>query len=371
MKKIGKEVCFLKTGKENPRNGEGSFIRLSDSRIMYAFTEYYGDDWNDHATARISACYSSDEGESWSEKSVLVEKRADALNIMSVSLIRLENGDLGLMYLEKSICDGDLICMPIFLRSSDEGRSFGEPVSCISENGYYVVNNDRLVRLKSGRIIFPAAYHGESGTRARPGEILTCYSDDDGRSFKISDERICSPYNDNIRLQEPGVYELSDGRVWLWCRTAYGHQYQCFSSDGGESFGSVMPAFRFTSPDSPMQVRSAHGYTLAIFNPVGYNCLREDREVWKSPKRTPFVIAKDKNGGLSFTDMSVTFCNGGFIPFADSCALIEDDTSDSYCYPAIIETSDGILVAYYHSAGTEVCLNSAKITKIYLCELNG
>ena len=61
MKKIGREVLFLKTGKGNPRNGEGSFIRLKDGRIMYAYTQYYGDDWNDHATARIAAYYSSDE----------------------------------------------------------------------------------------------------------------------------------------------------------------------------------------------------------------------------------------------------------------------------------------------------------------------
>ena len=40
MKTIGKEVCFLPTSKNNPRNGEGSFIRLNDGRIMYAYTEY-------------------------------------------------------------------------------------------------------------------------------------------------------------------------------------------------------------------------------------------------------------------------------------------------------------------------------------------
>ena len=68
MDKIGKEVHFLKTGEGNPRRGEGSFIRLNDGRIMYAYTEYYGTSWYDHSIARISAIYSSDEGESWSEE---------------------------------------------------------------------------------------------------------------------------------------------------------------------------------------------------------------------------------------------------------------------------------------------------------------
>ena len=66
MKTIGREVHFLKTGAGNPRNGEGSFIRLLDGRILYAYTKYYGESGSDEATARIEAIYSADEGESWS-----------------------------------------------------------------------------------------------------------------------------------------------------------------------------------------------------------------------------------------------------------------------------------------------------------------
>ena len=39
MKKIGTKVVMLTTDAKNPRNGEGSFIRLKDGRIMYAYTE--------------------------------------------------------------------------------------------------------------------------------------------------------------------------------------------------------------------------------------------------------------------------------------------------------------------------------------------
>ena len=34
MKKIGKQVLFLSTSEGNPRNGEGSFIRLKDGAIL-------------------------------------------------------------------------------------------------------------------------------------------------------------------------------------------------------------------------------------------------------------------------------------------------------------------------------------------------
>lgn len=370
MKKIGKEVCFLKTQIGNIRNGEGSFIRLNDNRIMFAYTRYLSNDWSDHSIARIEAIYSSNEGETWSETSTLIEKDTDALNIMSVSLIQLNNGDLGVLYLKKTMIDNEIVCMPYFARSTDDGKTFNEPICCIDTPGYYVVNNDRLVRLKNGRIIFPAAYHGTDGSHLGAGSLVTCFSDDDGKSFKISKSLVRSPYNDSTQLQEPGIYELKDGRIWMFCRTAYGHQYQCFSEDNGETFGVITPAFRFTSPDSPMQVKNVHNKTVAIFNPIGYNCLNNAFEEWNSPKRTPYVIAVCDDGCLSFVEDKTTFRNGGYLPFANNCFYLEDDLSSSYCYPAVIETKDGFLVAYYHSNKSIVCLNCTKITKVKIDEID-
>lgn len=370
MKKIGKEVCFLKTQSGNIRNGEGSFIRLKDNRIMFAYTRYLSNDWSDHSVARIEAIYSSDEGETWSESMPLIEKDKDALNIMSVSLIRLNNGDLGVLYLRKSMTDNNIVCMPYFVRSTDDGKTFNKPICCIDTPGYYIVNNDRFVRLKNGRIIFPIAYHGTDGRHLAAGALMVCYSNDDGKTFNLSKKLVCSPYNDATQLQEPGIYELQDGRLWMFCRTAYGHQYQCFSEDNGETFGAVSPAFRFTSPDSPMQVKSVHGKTIAIFNPIGYNCINTAFEEWNSPKRTPYVLAISYDGGLSFVEDKTTFRNGGYLPFANNCFYLEDDLTSSYCYPAVIETKDGFLVAYYHSNKSIVCLNCTKIAKVKIEEFN-
>ena len=38
MKKVGRPVLFLATGPNNPRNGEGAFIRLKDGSILFAYT---------------------------------------------------------------------------------------------------------------------------------------------------------------------------------------------------------------------------------------------------------------------------------------------------------------------------------------------
>lgn len=369
MKKIGKEVLFLSTNTQNPRNGEGAMLRLQNGHILYAYTQYCGNDWGDHATARIAAYVSLDEGESWQNRGTLIEKDTNALNIMSVSLISLQNGNVGMLYLKKSMLGDKLLCMPYFCRSADEGRTFGTSISCITQNGYWVVCNDRLTKTRNGRLLFAASYHGDSGYRVHGGELFAVYSDDDGASWNLSESPICSPYSDDVKLAEPGIFELPDGRLWMWCRTAYGHQYQCFSEDGGKTWGPLSPALRFTSPDSPMVVKNVGDLTIAVFNPLAYNCLREEQEVWKSPKRTPLVCAVSKDGGRSFVFPFKTFGNGGFDDFTKDCYLPENNTQDSYCYPALLGVTDGFLIAYYHSNGTGICLNSTKITKVYFHEL--
>ena len=62
MKHIGREVLFLAAGEENPRNGESTMIRLKDGKILFVYTQYYGDSWEDHAIAHLCACLSHDEG---------------------------------------------------------------------------------------------------------------------------------------------------------------------------------------------------------------------------------------------------------------------------------------------------------------------
>ena len=83
MKKIGREVLFLTAGEGNPRNGEGAFIRLSDGRILYAFTEYTGDNWEDHCSASIAGIFSGDEGETWHGRKVLLKADAGASNYIA------------------------------------------------------------------------------------------------------------------------------------------------------------------------------------------------------------------------------------------------------------------------------------------------
>jgi hypothetical protein len=46
-----------------------------------------------------------------------------------------------------------------------------------------------------------------------------------------------------------------------------------------------------------MRVKRVRNYTLAIYDPVPYNCTSEAFEDWKSVKRTPLVCAVCEKDG--------------------------------------------------------------------------
>ncbi|MBQ2774307.1 MAG: exo-alpha-sialidase [Clostridia bacterium] len=355
MKKIGRQVLFIGTTQDNPRNGEGAFIRLQDGAIMFGYTEFLGDDWDDDANAQISAVFSKDEGESWGDKRVLFEKPQNSKNIMCLSFLRMNNGDIGAFYIVKNADGTDKI---VLTRSADEGKSWSEPLSCmdcLSVQDYYVLNNDRVVKLKSGRIIFAAARHTVFTEHKdfMPGEICFFISNDDGVTWQKTQTEFSCPFKSNPDgYEEPGIYEFPDGRLWCYIRTSLGFQYETFSTDGGMSWTTPEPNLFFSSACSPMLVRDCDRYTVAVFNPIPEHILRKDSEPWG---RTPYTIAISTDGGATFEKENLFY--------------LEDDPDNGYCYPAIIECKGGFLVAYYHSNNTDVCLNSTKIVKVMYDEI--
>jgi hypothetical protein len=122
--------------------------------------------------------------------------------------------------------------------------------------------------------------------------------------------------------------------------------------DNGEGFTLPEPNLFFSSACSPMLVKNFKGKAVAIFNPVPEHVLRDECEPWG---RTPFVMAVSDDNGKTFSKEKL-YC-------------IEDDLNNGYCYPAIYEGEGYMLVAYYHSNNTGICLNSTKIIKIDYSEI--
>ena len=381
MKLVGRTVLSLSTNPVgNPRNGEGTFCRLNDDRIMYVYTRYFGTDWHDHAIAELYVTYSTDEGETWTAPELLLAKDEKAENIMSPSLIRMQNGTLGMVYLRKEkMPDNGVVCMPIFRSSKDEGKTWSEWVYCGVPEGYYCAINDGVIVQKDGRILVPLSYHGIrydafkcctldlSGQKN--ADIRFAYSDDNGMSWEMLDTVLATPYDDTVGLAEPGVYEYENGELWSWFRTTYGYQYESRSYDGGKTWSSVVPNFHFSSPDAPMRIKRVGKYTVALFNPTPLSCMSEVREKWGSGKRTPLICAVSSEDAVDFKNDNVALTNHEMDSFFEHCYAIESDPRNSFCYPAIQETKDGFLVAYYDSDNTQVCLNAGKMKKVTFAEI--
>ena len=299
---------------------------------------------------------------------------------MSPSLFRIKDGRLGLVYLKKTAPEkNSIICMPMFRFSLDEGKTWSDAVPCTDKVGYYCTINDVISETKSGRIYVPASYHGivyhpaggnfEKAVGDRDNAVIRVFYTDDYITWHTCEKEIRSPFNDKVGFAEPGIIELDDGRLWCWFRTAYGFQYQSFSQDSGKSWSDPVPNFHFTSPDAPMRVKRVGKYLLAVFNPVPFNAVANVFEIWQSAKRTPLVCAASKDGFTTFDCSGKTLANGEPKKFTSSLFVIEDDSENSYCYPAIFEVDDGVLISYYHTNSTNVCLNCTKITKVTFDEI--
>lgn len=356
MKKIGRQVFFIPAEGNNTRNGEGSFIKLKNGAILFGYTEFIDNNREDEANAVISSFISFDEGKTWGQKRVLFQKSEGCVNIMSLSFLRMKNGDIGAFYIEKKLDGTDNI---LFTCSADEGESWSTPVNCLdclNRPDYYILNNDRAITLQNGRIILPLAIHTIHNTdiELSPGSILFVCSDDDGKTWKQIGTNLKCPFpNDPLGFQEPGLFQMNDGTLWVYIRTGLGFQFQSFSTDNGETWSVPEPNTFFSSPSSPMLVKNFRDLTLAVFNPIPEHVLRDDdEEFWG---RTPYVLAVSHDNGKTFSRENLFY--------------IENDLNNGYCYPAIITGEDYFLLAYYHSNNTDCCLNSTKIIRVTYDEI--
>src|SRR5690242_16733442 len=124
----GKEVVLsLEPSANNPRNSEGDFIKLKNGRILFIYSHFTGSSGSDFGHAVLMSRYSKNNGKTWSKKDRLVVRQEGAMNVMSVSLLRLQNGNIALFYAEKNSNED---CIPVMRISKDEAKTWSDPRPC-------------------------------------------------------------------------------------------------------------------------------------------------------------------------------------------------------------------------------------------------
>lgn len=369
LQKPSNVVLQLDPGPGNGRNSEGSFVTLRDGTIFFAYTRYVTNGNGDHEPSVIASRVSRDGGFTWTNEDRILVTPDDAMNVMSVSLLRLQSGRILFMYLRKVQVGDGISCVPWIGISDDEMRTFSQPVQAIRSNGYHCVNNDRIVQLSSGRLVIPVSQHRlDSKGFRNPGLIFYLFSDDEGQSWQESKSSYYRCFPDGHGLQEPGLIELKDGRLWSWSRTGWpglhsrcGHQWQSFSEDQGVNWTEPEPS-QFVSPYSPLSMKRVPGTRdlLAVWNNHSgrfptptYETPFWECEGWER-HRTPLSLAISSDEGITWRHHT----------------LLEDAPDHGFCYTAIHFTEDAVLLAYCAGGvSTGTVLDRLRMRRIPLSEL--
>jgi Neuraminidase (sialidase) len=303
-------VLKLAPSENNPRNSEGDFVNLKDGRILYIYSHFSGDSSSDYAPASLAARFSSDGGKTWTKEDELIVPNKAGLNVMSVSLLRLQNGDIALFYVVKN---SHTDCIPQICISKDEAQSWSDPAPVITDKkGYFVLNNDRVIQLEDGRLMMAVALHETPETEwQNKGDLYCYYSDDNGKTWTSS---IKVPDTTDLITQEPGLIELGDGRVMMYIRATGGFQQLSFSSDRGETWSHI-EASNIPSPLSPATIEKIPGTSdwLLVWNN------NDGSKPDIKGKRTPLSTAISKDEGKTW----------------DYTKNLNTDPDGWYCYIAI------------------------------------
>ncbi len=309
----GREIVLGRSDEIYQRHSEGDIAQLADGSLLAVWTRH--SNRSDLSESIIIGRRSYNFGMSWggiepfatlSEK----EHRKNS-NLMDASLLRLQSSDkVMLVYLGKEEVERDsdddyrkMRCS-IYVRFTSDGKIFTKAERISDRDHFYVVNNARVLQLSTGRILVPAAVSLDPGQEFRwmKQSCLTYYSDDEGKSWEQGEycTLLQKDFPDKeykkLTLQEPGLIELKEGRVFMIMRTKLGNPFKSISSDGGKTWSQPVPIKELQTPVSPQTLfrlpDSGHIAVIYNNNPVG----ERDRNC----DRTPLAFAVSKDAGKSF-----------------------------------------------------------------------
>jgi sialidase-1 len=216
-------------------------------------------------------------------------------------------------------------------RSTDDARTWGEPVPVTGDEGYHVMNNARVIQLRSGRLLAPVASTAQVWTKNDAFRTSVYLSDDDGRTWRRSRTAVTAPKRGAM---EPGLVQLRDGRVLQIIRTQTGFIWRAFSHDGGDTWSEAEP-WNIESPESPATLATVPGSGdwLLVWNPV---------VAWGNPEKT---VLGANHGGLR-TPLAAMVSRDEGATWSRRRDL-ETNPKSTYAYPSITFHGDRALLTYY------------------------
>lgn len=343
------ESFIARASPENPRNTEGDILVRRDGTFLAAWADFYAGS-RDDAPARISAAPSTDGGRTWGPRYTLQENTGKA-NVMSVTLLRSQTGDVLFFYLVKN----SLSDLKLYVRrSNDDARTWGPPVLVTPEEGYHVMNNARVIQLPSGRLLAPVATTAQVWTKNDNFRTVVYLSDDDGRTWRRGRTLLSAPKRGAM---EPGLIAQADGRTLQIIRTQTGFIWRSLSSDGGDTWTDAQP-WTIEAPEAPATLVRipANGHWLLVWNPT---------VAWGNPEKT---VLGANHGGLRTPLVAAVSRDEGRT--WGRPRTLEGDPAFTYAYTSVTIHEGRVLFSYYHFANGGKQL-SLKFKSVPLAWLEG
>lgn len=191
------------------------------------------------------------------------------------------------------------------ITTTDDGASWSKPRRL--PEGILGPIKNKPVRLKDGTIL------SGSSTEHAGWLVHMEYSGDLGATWQKS-----GPLNDRVQFGaiQPTVLVHRSGAIQILCRSRQKRITECWSTDAGKTWSAMKPA-SLPNPSAGIDaVMLRDGRALLVYNHT-------------ETARSPLNVAVSSDGKLW------------------KAALVLEDQSGEYSYPAVIQTSDGLVHVTY------------------------
>lgn len=233
-------------------------------------------------------------------------------------LFQIPDGDLMLFY---KVGPHPSNWWGMLMRSSDNGLTWSNPEHL--PDGFIGPVKNKPVLLENGTLICPTSTEGDEGWRVHM-EMTSDFGKTWTKTGPINDGKSQHFNGFVLKAIQPSVLTHSDGKLQVLCRSRNRAIVESWSKDGGKTWSKMDTTNLPNNNSGTDAVTLADGRQLLVYNHV----LPEGTKF--KGLRTPLNVA--------ISDDGVNW---------SAAAILEDSPISQYSYPAVIQTSDGMVHFVY------------------------